>query len=343
MERKRSQAAKAMERKSMNPKVPMTKEQKEVTDWLKKNVPTKKTKFLQSHIVDYFTGSKAVDLLLQASPWALSSSKAKLEEKKEGELVFQTREQTVEYLDNLLRFKMFHRAKKIPVTQKDKDEKIPLYKLDRVRRMRRSEEEKIEKEKESEKESEKSERSEEEKVETGEEKGEKGEKKKRKIRLDMHLEQIYVDSTDAYVWLYDPIPWYYWILGGMICAVVILFCLFPLWPRKIRHISGWISFASVCCMIGVIGLACVKYLIFALLYLLSGWKLRFWFLPNLTKDVSFLCSFWPLYDYTYTGEVTAMDEEDDDPSTAPGKVQDDSDSNESGKSTFEIIEKNKLE
>merc|ERR1711962_1855088 len=101
------------------------------------------------------------------------------EEAKEGELVFQTREQTVEYLDNLLRFKMFHRAKKIPVTQKDKDEKIPLYKLDRVRRMRRSEEEKIEKEKESEK----SERSEEEKVETGEEKGEKGEKKKRKIRL----------------------------------------------------------------------------------------------------------------------------------------------------------------
>ena len=44
--------------------------------------------------------------------------------------------------------------------------------------------------------------------ETGEEeKVEKAEKKKRKIRLDMHLEQIFVDSSDAYVWLYDPIPW----------------------------------------------------------------------------------------------------------------------------------------
>jgi len=173
MGRKRAQAAKAMEKKSMNPKVPMTKEQLAVTDWLKKKVPTKKTKFLHSHVVDYFAGNKAVDLLMQESPWAKPSGKASLEEAKEGELVFESREQTVEYLDNLLRFKMFHRAKKIPVTQKDKDEKIPLYKLERVRRMRRTEEEKAEKEsekesekdseRESEKESERSERSEEEK------------------------------------------------------------------------------------------------------------------------------------------------------------------------------------
>ena len=100
------------------------------------------------------------------------------------------------------RFKMFHRAKKIPVTQKDKDEKIPLYKLERVRRMRRTEEEKAEKEsekesekdseRESEKESERSERSEEEKNDEEKEEGkkDKGEKKKRKIRLDMHLEQV---------------------------------------------------------------------------------------------------------------------------------------------------------
>ena len=28
-------------------------------------VPTKKTKFLHSHVVDYFAGNKAVDLLMQ--------------------------------------------------------------------------------------------------------------------------------------------------------------------------------------------------------------------------------------------------------------------------------------
>ena len=41
-------------------------------------------------------------------------------------------------------------------------------------------------------------------------------KKKRKIRLDMHLEQWFLDSTDAYVWIYDPMPWYYWVGGTAI-------------------------------------------------------------------------------------------------------------------------------
>ena len=46
-------------------------------------------------------------------------------------------------------------------------------------------------------------------------------KKKRKIRLDMHLEQIFLDSQDAYVWLYDPIPWYYWLGGSAIVLGII--------------------------------------------------------------------------------------------------------------------------
>ena len=41
-------------------------------------------------------------------------------------------------------------------------------------------------------------------------------KKKRKIRLDMHLDQVFLDTSDAYVWLYDPIPWYYWVGGTAI-------------------------------------------------------------------------------------------------------------------------------
>jgi hypothetical protein len=72
---------------------------------------TKKTKFLHSHEVSFFTGSKAVDSLLNDSPWA----KAKVAEPEKAELVFEGREQCVEYLDELLKHKMFHRAKKIPV------------------------------------------------------------------------------------------------------------------------------------------------------------------------------------------------------------------------------------
>ena len=59
-------------------------------------------------------------------------------------------------------------------------------------------------------------------------------------------------------------------------------------------------------------------------------------MPNLTKDVGFLSSFWPLYDYIYTGEVVVEEEQEE---VEQVVHQEDSDSAESGKSSFEIIEK----
>ena len=67
---------------------------------------------------------------------------------------------------------------------------------------------------------------------------------------------------------------------------------------------------------------------------------RFWILPNLTKDVGFLKSFWPLYDYTYTGEYIGDTTEEEEEGVKK-IVHDDSDSNESGKSGFEFVDKNK--
>ena len=63
-------------------------------------------------------------------------------------------------------------------------------------------------------------------------------------------------------------------------------------------------------------------------------------MPNLTKDVGFIRSFWPLYEYTYTGEYIGDATEDDDAQEA-ALAGNDSDSNESGKSGFEFVEKNK--
>ena len=60
-------------------------------------------------------------------------------------------------------------------------------------------------------------------------------------------------------------------------------------------------------------------------------------MPNLTKDVGFVNSFWPLYDYTYTGEVVVEEEEEEEQKVV--HHHEDSDSAESGKSAFEIIEK----
>ena len=50
-------------------------------------------------------------------------------------------------------------------------------------------------------------------------------------------------------------------------------------------------------------------------------------------------SFWPVYDYTYTGEVVVEEEEEQEEELKLVNHQEDSDSAESGKSAFEIIEK----
>ena len=69
-------------------------------------------------------------------------------------------------------------------------------------------------------------------------------------------------------------------------------------------------------------------------------------MPNLTKDVGFMASFWPLYAYTYTGEVIedeAGEEISEHVKRDENKTHEESDSNESGKSGFEFVEKNKDE
>merc|ERR1712058_78999 len=95
----------------------LTELQQSVVNWLRKNVPTKKTKFEHSHVVEYFSAGKALDALMNDSPW--SPEKA-----KEGaELKFEYREQAIDYMGELLRLHMFHRARKVPVAEKEKKKK----------------------------------------------------------------------------------------------------------------------------------------------------------------------------------------------------------------------------
>lgn len=72
--------------------------------WIRNNVPSKKTKFDRTHNVEYFTGSRAVDALLENSPWST---------------VFENREQVSEFLDVMLRHKFFHRAKKVVISEEE--------------------------------------------------------------------------------------------------------------------------------------------------------------------------------------------------------------------------------
>jgi len=268
----------------------MTKLQKAVVSWLKKNVPVKKTKFAHTHVVQYFSAGRALDALMKDSPWSMEKS-------KEGsELRLEYREQAIDLMQELMRHKMFHRAKKIPVADKkkkkeDTDGEASLPPSPQARGRKG----KGDKEKEK-------------------EKGEEREKKKRKIRLEMHNDQLFLDGNDAYVWIYDPTPWYYYIAGGAIVLGIIAVCLFPLWPMEARQGVYYLSVAAAGFLVFIIVLAIVKYILFLLCFIATAGKLKLWIFPNLTEDVGFFESFWPMYVYTYARPKKDKDSDDEESS-----------------------------
>nr|XP_034832104.1 translocation protein SEC62 isoform X2 [Maniola hyperantus] len=254
-----------------------TSEEYAVAKWLKANVPTKKTKFLNHH-VEYFTGTKAVDALL-TSKWATGKNP-----------IFTTRHEVTDYLHRMLLHKLFHRAKKVPVTEQEL------------------------KGKSKKKDSDKSGKSGDEKDEGKDTKDSKDkdkdkdkEKKKRKIRLEMHMEQLFLDSLDAYVWIYDPIPWYYWLCGALVVFGTIGVCMFPLWPATVRKGVYYLSIAAAAFLVLIIALAVLRVVVFCLLWMLTLSRHHLWLLPNLTEDVGFFASFWPLYKYEYRGPGSDSD------------------------------------
>lgn len=283
-ERRKNKKKKDIDPKDLDKKP--TKEEYAIARYLKQKLPEKKTTLL-GHKVEYFIASKAVDCLLE-SPWAKST--------KKGEIHFNNRDGAVNFMERMLEQKLFHRAKKIIVQKEIKKKK--------------EDDAESGKEKESKKSKGKS--------DTGDKKEEKDTKKeetaekkkeKKKIKLDIHLEQIFVDSNEPYVWIYDPIPIKTWITGTLMVVAAVLICLFPLWPQTIRHYIYYLSVAAAFFLVFIIGLAIFRLIFFVLVWILTFGKHHIWLLPNLTEDVGFFESFWPLYKYEYKGKVKDSDKD----------------------------------
>lgn len=258
-----------------------TKDELKVAKWLKSNVPTKKTKFL-NHNVEYFSAVRAIDALL-ASKFAQSDN-----------CLFPHRQAVIDFMDEMLHHKLFHRARKVPVSEQELRGKSK--KGGEKDQAKGAKDEKT--------------------TDGGESSHAEGkggaadkdkEKRKRKIRLEMHPEQLFVDGHEAYVWLYDPIPMHYWIFGALLVVGAIVICLFPLWPPLLRKGVYYLSIAAAGFLVFILGLAVLRFVIFCLVWILTGGKHHFWLLPNLTEDVGFFASFWPLYDHEYKDGNTDKD------------------------------------
>ena len=129
----------------------------------------------------------------------------------------------------------------------------------------------------------------------------KEKKSKKKVKLDMHLQQIIVDANEPYVWIYDPIPLKTWFIGLGLVVGAVLICLFPLWPKIVRTYVYYLSIAAAGFLFFIIGLAVLRFVIFCLVWAMTLGKHHFWILPNLTEDVGFFASFWPLYMHEFKG------------------------------------------
>lgn len=198
-----------------------TKLDYEIAKYLRNNLPDKMAMFVGIKRVNYFIGSKAVDLLMES----------KYKEQ------FKTRDETVLYLNGLLIKNFYHRAKKIVKTD--------------------------------------------------------GQKKK--FKLDMHNYQVFEDSKEPYVWLYEPTSLKAWLLCLGLILLVVVVCLFPLWPPYIRTVVYYACIGSLILLSSFLALSLLRHVIYIAILGLTFGKIKFWLLPNLTEDVGFFESFVPVY------------------------------------------------
>ncbi|KTF91243.1 hypothetical protein cypCar_00021734 [Cyprinus carpio] len=271
-----------------------TKDEKAVAKYLRFNCPSKSTNMM-GHRVDYFIASKAVDCLLD-SKWAKA--------KKGEEALFTTRESVVDYCNRLLKKQFFHRALKVMKKKPEKDAKKEKEKEKEKDKAKsdsgKEEEKKSKKDKDKKKDSEA--------VDTKKEKnddspGSPKKKKdvKKKFKLEPHEDQLFLDGNEVYFWIYDPVHFKTFAMGLILVIAVIAATLFPLWPAEMRVGVYYLSVAAGCFVASILLLAVARCILFLFIWLVTGGRHHFWFLPNLTADVGFIDSFRPLYTHEYKG------------------------------------------
>ncbi|XP_018409260.1 PREDICTED: translocation protein SEC62 [Nanorana parkeri] len=282
-----------------------TKDEKAIAKYLRFNCPSKSTNMM-GHRVDYFIASKAVDCLLD-SKWAKA--------KKGEEALFTNRESVVEFCNRLLKKQFFHRALKVMKMKPDKDPKKEKEKEkgktdsgkedEKKGKKDSSKDEKIKKEKEKKKDGEKEEIKKDDTPGTPKKK-----ETKRKFKLEPHEDQVFLDGNEVYVWIYDPVHFKTFAMGLILVIAVIAATLFPLWPAEMRVGVYYLSVGAGCFVASILLLAVARCILFLIIWLLTGGRHHFWFLPNLTADVGFIDSFRPLYTHEYKGPKSDQKKEE---------------------------------
>jgi translocation protein SEC62 len=175
--------------------------------------------------------------------------------------------------------------------------------------------------------------------------------KKKKFKFELHNDQIFIDSiNEFYVWIYSPTTIKQYIIGGLLVLGCIAVCLFPLWPTQVRIGVYYLSIILASLLASLLSLAVIKYIIFAMIWLLTMGKIKFWLLPNLTEDVGFIESFIPFYIVSIKKkEILLNQQENDEKDISTSQLKSVDDINEENKRQklaeegFEVLSKDELE
>uniref|UniRef100_A0A2K6G469 Translocation protein SEC62 n=1 Tax=Propithecus coquereli TaxID=379532 RepID=A0A2K6G469_PROCO len=240
-----------------------SKEEKAVAKYLRFNCPTKSTNMM-GHRVDYFIGRIISYISLFITYLKILDYTARLNNEKQ----------------------FFHRALKVMKMKYDKDIKKEKDKgkaesgkeEDKKSKKENVKDEKTKKEKEKKKDGEKEESKKEETPGTPKKK-----ETKKKFKLEPHDDQVFLDGNEVYVWIYDPVHFKTFVMG-LILGNVLAFISIVLFPDIERNFSST-----------------ARCILFLIIWLITGGRHHFWFLPNLTADVGFIDSFRPLYTHEYKG------------------------------------------
>lgn len=262
----------------------LSKEDEALAEFIRFNTPYKQST-CDGHEVEYFIGSKAVDVIMDSKKYGPKAKEPR----------FVNREQANRFMVYLIEQGFFFRAKVLVPRPKNKgkpasDEKVK--DSPRVRKIK-EENEKAEKADESGKDNDTANETE------SEQKKDEPEKKKKKIKLIPHDIQRFNDDSDVYVWIFNPTPLYKKIIGIGILLAVIAGCLFPLWPDWTKTGVYYLSMAGIAFFASILGIGFARTILFGIIYVVTMGKHRFWFLPNILADVGFFESFVPVYTYEY--------------------------------------------
>ncbi|TSL47689.1 Translocation protein SEC62 [Bagarius yarrelli] len=260
-----------------------TKEEKAVAKYLRFNCSTKSTNMM-GHRVDYFIASKAVDCLLD-SKWAKS--------KKPDEALFTTRESVVDYCNRLLKKQFFHRALKV---MKKKPEKDPKKEKEKGKSEGGKEEEKkSKKEKEKKKDTDTTDTK---KEKSDESPGSPKKKKevKKKFKLEPHEDQLFLDGNEVFVLRIHTHTHTHTYSHTGVTVLTLNTPFSSLFVQVYVWIYDPVHFKTF-----AMGLVLARCILFLIIWLVTGGRHHFWFLPNLTADVGFVDSFRPIYTHEYKG------------------------------------------